>query len=67
MQTIPKPQLKTRVTWLVEGGLESSYAVVEYLGSFPGLASHGNSLKDSEYIRTTFSTNYGTLQKNETT
>ena len=44
---------KKRVTWLGEGGLTSSFALIEYLGSHPGLLPHGNS-KDqkSEYLRT---------------
>ena len=36
-----------RVTWLGEGGLESTLALVEYIGQFPGLASHGLSQKQS--------------------
>ena len=35
-----------------EGGLKSSLALVEYVGKFPGLASHGNSRGTNEYIRT---------------
>ena len=38
---------KKRVTWLQNCNL----AVVEYLGKFPGLGSHGNSTTGSEYIR----------------
>ena len=47
------PNYKKRVTWLGEGGLTSVYAVVEYIGTFPGLAAHGNSkMANSEYLRT---------------
>lgn len=44
---------KKRVTWLGDGGLQSSLAVVEYLGKFPGLAPHGKGhSKSNEYVRT---------------
>ena len=41
------------MTWLGEGGLTSSFALIEYLESYPGLLPHGNS-KDqkSEYLWT---------------
>ena len=38
-----------------DGGLQSTckFAVVEYIGKFPGLAPQGNSKQaDSEYLRT---------------
>ena len=42
-----------RVTWLFKGGLQSKYAVAEYIGQFPGLRPHGNSRDPtSEYLRT---------------
>ena len=42
-----------RVTWLGDGGLQSNYAIIEYIGQFPGLAPHGNSKNsESEYLRT---------------
>lgn len=42
---------KKRISWL---GLEgvSDIAIVEYLGSFPGLVPHGNSKHKNEYVRT---------------
>lgn len=43
---------KKRVTWLGEGGLQSSLAVAEYVGKFPGLAPHGNARQPTEYLRT---------------
>lgn len=43
---------KKRVTWLGDGGLESKFSVVEYVGKFPGLTPHGNSRHATEYIRT---------------
>ena len=42
-----------RVTWFGKGGLQSKYAVAEYIGQFPGLGPHGNSRDPaSEYLRT---------------
>ena len=44
---------KKRVTWLGDGVLQSSLAVAEYLGKFPGFAPHGKGSKEcSEYVRT---------------
>ena len=44
---------RRRVTYLGKGGIESDLSMVEYIGNFPGLASHGNSKKvSSEYLRT---------------
>ena len=43
---------RKKVTWLGEGGLESSLAFVEYVGKFPGHAPHGLSQDQThEYIR----------------
>ena len=53
--TAPKldKEYKKRVTWLGDGGLQSSLSVVDYFGKFPGLAPRGNgSSKSSEYVRT---------------
>ena len=44
---------KKRVSWLGGGGGNCPLAVIEYLGTFPGLAPHGNSKHNaSEYVRT---------------
>jgi hypothetical protein len=43
---------KKKVTWFGEGGISSSFALVEYIGKFPGLPAHGNSNKNNEYVRT---------------
>ena len=53
--TAPKldKEYKKMVTWLGDGGLQSSLSVVDYFGKFPGLAPRGNgSSKSSEYVRT---------------
>lgn len=43
---------KKKVTWLGEGGLESSLAFVEYVGKFSGLGPHGKSQsQDTKYTR----------------
>ncbi|CAG2254061.1 unnamed protein product [Mytilus edulis] len=41
---------KRRVSWI--GGQTNSIAIVEYIGIFPGLSAHGNTKKDTEYLRT---------------
>ncbi|XP_053376475.1 uncharacterized protein LOC128547528 [Mercenaria mercenaria] len=46
------PNYKKKVTWLGEGGLQSQLALIEYVGKFPGLGSHGNSRQQTEYLRT---------------
>ena len=35
-----------------ESAFQSNLAVVQYVGKFPGLAPHGNSRQETEYIRT---------------
>ncbi|CAG2213397.1 unnamed protein product [Mytilus edulis] len=41
---------KRRVSWI--GGQTNPIAIVEYIGIFPGLSAHGNTKKDTEYLRT---------------
>ncbi|CAG2224638.1 unnamed protein product [Mytilus edulis] len=41
---------KRRVSWI--GGDTNPIAIVEYIGIFPGLSAHGNTKKDTEYLRT---------------
>ncbi|XP_018672093.2 uncharacterized protein LOC108950575 [Ciona intestinalis] len=49
------PNYKKKVSWIIDSN-HTKY-IVEYLGKFPGYASHGNSRRSSQnYIRTDFET-----------
>ncbi|MEW8547998.1 MAG: hypothetical protein AB2693_31220, partial [Candidatus Thiodiazotropha sp.] len=49
---LDKSYVKKACWFAPESALQSNFAVVQYLGKFPGLASHGNSRQNTEYIRT---------------
>ena len=42
---------KRRISWIAHPERFSNIAIAEYTGSYPGLAPHGNSKKNSDYIR----------------
>ena len=42
---------KRRISWIAHPERFSNIAKAEYTGSYPGLAPHGNSEKNSDYIR----------------
>lgn len=43
---------KRRITQIIDGVVDFKISVVEYLGKFPGLISHGNAKEKNEYERT---------------
>ena len=49
---LDKSYAKKACWFAPESAYQSNLAIVQYVGKFPGLGPHGNSRKDTEYIRT---------------